>query len=114
MNPDWKDTLASLLGNTPEADDKNTLAAAPDRSDGHDPSTPILHIVYEKKGRKGKPATIIYGFDPSNDDLLQQTASRMKRQMGVGGSARGGEILLQGDCRKKAADLLKEYGFKVR
>lgn len=71
-----------------------------------------LHIVLEKKGRKGKQATIITGFKAS-DDAVAQVAQQLKRYCGVGGSSRGGEILLQGDWREKAQALLRDMGFKV-
>lgn len=71
-----------------------------------------LQIFTEKKGRKGKVATIVAGFECS-DDELEDIASRAKRHLGVGGSARGGEILIQGDCRERLADFLRGEGFKI-
>lgn len=71
-----------------------------------------LQIFTEKKGRKGKVATIVTGFD-CNDEELEDIASRAKRHLGVGGSARGGEILIQGDCRERLADFLRGEGFKI-
>lgn len=71
-----------------------------------------LHIVLEKKGRKGKQATIITGFK-ADDGAVAQVAQLLKRQCGVGGSSRGGEILLQGDWRDKARQLLTGMGFKL-
>ncbi len=59
----------------------------------------------ERKGRGGKTATIIEGF-PGTDDELKALATRLKQQLGVGGSARDGEILIQGDCRTRLRELL--------
>lgn len=59
----------------------------------------------ERKGRGGKTATIIEGF-PGSDSELKALATRLKQQLGVGGSARGGEILIQGDCRQRLRELL--------
>lgn len=72
-----------------------------------------IHIVTEKKGRKGKTATIAEGF-LCDDDELEDIASRAKRHLGVGGSARGGEILIQGDCRERFANFLRSLGYKVK
>ncbi len=112
MPTDWKDALAALAasGDVPQA-----APEAPDNTVEESPAAKSapLHIAYERKGRKGKPATIIYGFDCS-DDELQHVAADLKKRIGVGGSARGGEILLQGDWRQRAAELLREMGFKVK
>lgn len=112
MPTDWKDALAPLAasGDVPQA-----APETPGTMDEESPATKpaILHIAYERKGRKGKPATIVYGFD-CPDDELQRVAADLKKRIGVGGSARGGEILLQGDWRQRAADLLREMGFKVK
>lgn len=63
----------------------------------------------ERKGRGGKTATIIEGFT-GTDDELKALATRLKQQLGVGGSARGGEILIQGDCRQRLREILaKEF-----
>lgn len=75
----------------------------------------LLDIVFERKGRAGKQATIVCGFpDTISDGEIQQTASELKRRLGVGGSARGGEILFQGDQRQKLLPLLKQLGYKAR
>jgi len=72
-----------------------------------------MDVVLEKKGRAGKQATIICGFQGSDDDLLD-LASILKRKLATGGSARGGEILIQGDRRKEAVEILKSLGYKAR
>ncbi len=76
-------------------------------------TTSRLDVVLEKKGRAGKQATIVIGFTGS-DDQLQSLASKLKRKLGVGGSARGGEILIQGDRRNEVTKLLIEMGYKAR
>ena len=69
--------------------------------------------MLERKGRGGKQATIITGFT-CDDEALKQVASTLKRALGVGGSARGGEILIQGDFRQRVLDELTALGFKAR
>lgn len=73
----------------------------------------VLDITFEKKGRGGKTATIISGFEIS-DEEIKELASKMKAKLGTGGSARGGEILIQGDRRKDVLEYLKTAGFKAR
>ena len=77
------------------------------------PSEQRLKIMLDKKNRKGKEATIITGFAGSDDDL-KELARRLKTKCGVGGSARGGEILIQGDMRQKVKELLEKEGYNAR
>lgn len=112
MPTDWKDALAALnnSGVIPQTDDSDPKAPEPENKTVN---TDTLHIVYEKKGRKGKPATIIEGFTCS-DQKVDDIARRLKTSLATGGSSRGGEILLQGDCREKAGNLLRQMGFKTK
>lgn len=112
MIMDWKDALGSLLqnGDLPEGED--APASVPEDAPAGVQKAP-LHVLKEKKGRAGKVATIIEGFE-CPDAELQDTARRLKQRLGVGGSARGGEILIQGDLVEKVRTLLRELGYKVK
>ena len=70
-------------------------------------------MVVDRKGRKGKTATIIEGFELPDEEVAD-VAARLKKRLGTGGSSRGGEILIQGDCAVKAAEALRAMGFKVK
>lgn len=72
-----------------------------------------LHVMIDRKGRKGKTATIIDGFTCS-DDEVSSVAARLKTKLGVGGSSRGGEILIQGECAERVKTLLMQMGYKVK
>lgn len=111
---DWKDALGSLLqeGNLPEGEpDAPETEAAPDDSKTVQKSP--VHVLIEKKGRAGKTATIVEGFD-CLDETLQEVARQLKRRLGVGGSARGGEILIQGNLLAKVKEALTDMGYKVK
>lgn len=71
-----------------------------------------LRVIIDRKGRKGKIATIIEGFT-ADDAEVAEIASELKRKIGTGGSSRGGEILLQGDWKDKVSVLLREMGYKT-
>ncbi len=110
---DWKDALASLSG-LPEGEEPqpspqpgNSTTSQP-----HNQTTP-LHVLIEKKGRGGKTATIVEGFEIS-DDEVDEIARTLRKRLGTGGSARGGEILIQGDRKTDVVGMLKEMGFKVK
>ena len=105
---DWQEQLSRLRGDLPEGDN----APEPQEEAPKTPS-PRLDIVFEKKGRAGKQATIICGFE-CDEDTLKEIASKLKKSLGCGGSARGGEILIQGDRRKDVLTALTGMGFKAR
>lgn len=100
----WQDTLSSLL-------QAPNLPIAPEEENPTTPTAPKqtgkLNISYERKGRGGKEVTIISGFTIDHDQLTT-IASTLKQRLGCGGSARGAEILLQGDRRNSLPALLKE------
>lgn len=105
---DWKDALGSLLPDnyTPEPADTGTTADAPRQ-------TARLDVLVERKGRGGKVATIVAGFTVP-DSEVEQIASKLKQRLGTGGSARGGEILIQGDRPDAVLKALTDMGYKAR
>ncbi len=110
---DWKDMLSQLRNDLPEGEDNTQENAQnPESFDSKPLKKERIHIVIEKKGRKGKTATIAEGFKCS-DDELQEIASKAKRHLGVGGSARGGEILMQGECKERFAAFLRTLGYPI-
>lgn len=66
----------------------------------------------ERKGRGGKQATIVKGFVGSPNDL-EDLARKLKSGCGVGGSAKDGEIIIQGDKVDRVKTLLTQLGFRV-
>jgi translation initiation factor 1 len=111
---DWKDKLGALL------DQKSDFELQPDRpqAETSKPQAPItnvqnLTIGIDKKGRNGKTATIIGGFECPDADI-KAIEKHLKATLGIGGSSRGDEILLQGDLRDKASALLAQWGHKVK
>ncbi len=91
----------------------------------HEPETGNEHIVessiwlqedplickYEK--RKGKPITIIEGYNGAQKDF-KILAREIKQLLGVGGSFKNEQIIVQGDYRDKIMEFLKEKGFGVK
>lgn len=93
-----------------------------DESKGEFSSTPEKELFiqddpiickYEKKGRNGKPVTILENYNGAEEDL-KQLAKEIKSKLGVGGSAKDGIIVIQGNYRDKIMDILKEKGFSVK
>ena len=69
-----------------------------------------LRVSIEKKGRGGKTVTLIKGFVCTEDDL-KELAKSLKSQCGVGGTAKEGEIIIQGEFKQRIIDILKTKGY---
>lgn len=113
---DWKDALSQLQT---EMVPENEPTPPSTESSSSDPVAQgiaahrgRLIIEMERKGRGGKTATIISGFT-LDDDTVSEIAARLKKTLGTGGSARGGEILIQGDRRDAIREILRCMGFKT-
>lgn len=115
-NQDWKAALGAAFNIAP---DNETQEQATQDTPQNKLSAPeqqgkqMVDIVLDKKGRNGKKATIIEHLK-LDDETLKELAAQLKRVCGVGGSARGGEILIQGDMRQKVLNELVKQGFKAR
>ncbi|WHT40937.1 translation initiation factor [Myroides sp. mNGS23_01] len=77
------------------------------------PNEQRLEAHLDKKNRGGKVATIIKGFEGNEEDL-KTLAKDLKTLCGVGGSAKDGEIIIQGNFRDKIMEYLQKKGYKVK
>jgi translation initiation factor 1 len=69
-----------------------------------------VKVRREVAGRRGKAVTTISGL-PLDDAGLRELAGRLKKRCGVGGSAKGGVIELQGDHREVVLEVLRGEGY---
>jgi len=107
---DWKARLGVVYSTNPdfqytteEKVEAETLAPGKQR----------LIVGIDRRNRGGKQVTLITGFQGADEDL-KALARTLKTKLGVGGSAKEGEITIQGDFRDKVTALLKEMGYNAK
>ena len=72
-----------------------------------------LELHYSKKNRAGKIVTIVKGFFGS-DKQIKVFEKELKKKFSVGGSLKGGEIILQGNIRDRVFSYLTSLGHSVK
>lgn len=78
-----------------------------------EPNQQKLYVSIDRKQRAGKEVTLVEGFVGSDEDL-SDLGKLLKQKCGVGGSAKDGEILIQGNFKDKVFDLLVKEGYQVK
>lgn len=69
-----------------------------------------VRVYLERKGRGGKTVSIVKGLS-ADEDLLKELCKTLKAKCGVGGQVDNGEIIIQGDQRKRLISELNIMGF---
>lgn len=104
---DWKKRLQVVYSTNPDfnytVDEEEEIETLPKNQQK-------LRIQIEKNHRGGKTVTIVRGFIGQEEDL-KALAKYIKTHCGVGGSAKEGEIIIQGDFKAKIIELLKKEGY---
>ena len=109
MSNDWKERLGVVFSTNPDFRYETTAEA---EETTLAPQQQNLKIWLDRlKG--GRVATVVRGFVGSSDDLAA-LGKELKKSCGVGGTAKDGEIIIQGDHRDRVVELLTKAGYKCK
>lgn len=107
---DWKQRLGVVYSTNPDfkyeqesVTEEETLA----------PEKQKLTVSIDRRCRAGKQVTLVSGFVGSDSDL-KELGKTLKVKCGVGGTAKDGEITIQGDLRDKVTALLCSMGYRAK
>lgn len=107
---DWKKRLGMVYSTNPdfvfetgEKEEQTTL----------EPSKQRLVVTLDRRQRAGKQVTLVKGFTGTEQDLCA-LGKTLKVKCGVGGTAKDGEITIQGDLRDKVTELLRSMGYNAK
>lgn len=107
---DWKDRLNIVYSTNP---DYNYQVPAQIQVDTPAPQKQLLRVSIDRKKRNGKSVTLVEGF-VGNDNDLKELSKTLKNKCGVGGSAKDGELIIQGELKQKVAQILGQLGYKTK
>jgi len=108
---DWKSRLGVVYSSNPDFgydtdDEREEVTTLP-------PERQNLIISIDRKQRAGKQVTLVKGFQGLDDDL-ENLGKILKSKCGVGGSAKDGVIIIQGDFRDRLIQILQNMGYKAK
>lgn len=110
MAGDWKDRLGMVFSTNPDFEYETNQNEETQTLDSQQQD---LRVWLDRKHRAGKVATIVRGFVGSENDL-NDLARTLKTKCGVGGSAKDGEIIVQGDHRDRIVNILTQSGYRCK
>jgi len=107
---DWKKRLGVVYSTNP---DFQYQTAEVQQAQTLPPEKQRLIVTIDRRQRAGKQVTLVKGFVGSSEDLAA-LGKTLKVKCGVGGTAKDGEITVQGDLRDKVVKLLLDMGYNAK
>ena len=108
---DWKKRLGVVFSTNP--DFSYDTPVSDDCPATLSPEKQRLTVTIDRSGRAGKQVTLVRGFVGTAEDLTA-LGKTLKVKCGVGGTAKDGEITIQGDLRDKVTSLLQSMGYNAK
>ncbi|MBR0286664.1 MAG: translation initiation factor [Bacteroidales bacterium] len=109
-NNDWKARLGVVYSTNP---DFQYQTESETEEETLPPQKQRLIVGIDRRNRGGKQVTLVSGFVGRADDL-KELGRTLKTRLGVGGSAKDGEITIQGDFRDKVVSILQQLGYQAK
>ena len=107
---DWKARLGVVFSTNPDfnytTEEEESIETLP-------PAKQNLRVWLDRNHRGGKTVTLVKGFVGSEEDL-KELAKELKNRCGVGGTAKDGEILIQGAHRERVLEILLAKGYRAK
>jgi translation initiation factor 1 len=97
----------------PEAAKRLRESGQLDAATDVEPAKQTIRVAVDRKRRAGKSVTVAVGFQHTPEALAALAAS-LKKKCGSGGTAKDGEIEIQGDHVARIADELRKLGYRVK
>ncbi len=107
---DWKQRLGVVYSTDPNF---NYAKEEITEVETLEPSKQRLTVTIDRRNRGGKQVTLVSGFVGTQEDLAA-LGKTLKVKCGVGGSAKDGELTIQGDLRDKVTELLRNMGYNAK
>lgn len=107
---DWKDRLGVVFSTNP---DFKYETSQQEEEQTLEPGKQKLIVRIDRKGRAGKQVSLVEGFVGREEDL-DTLGRELKKKLGVGGSAKDGEIVIQGDFRDRIVEILTKMGYNAK
>lgn len=107
---DWKARLGMVYSTNPDFNYETTETP---KAETLPPARQELRVWLDRKQRAGKVVTLVKGFVGRDADL-QELARLLKTKCGVGGAAKEGEIIIQGDHRDRVVEILTKSGYRCK
>lgn len=104
---DWKARLGILYSTDPNYEYQYDEIVEPETLS---PERQPLRVSISRRHRAGKEVSVVTGFVGSTSDL-EALGKTLRQRCGVGGSAKDGEILIQGDQRDRLLAILHDLGY---
>lgn len=107
---DWKKRLGVVYSTNPDFKFEEEQVSC---SETPEPSRQRLTVTIDRKQRAGKQVTLVSGFVGTDADLAA-LGKTLKVKCGVGGTAKDGQITIQGDLRDKVTAMLQAMGYNAK